>query len=163
MPSTSPAAGFEVVGVDFAPRAIKVARKRALTARSPARFLAGDVTDLARAGVTGQFDLILDVGCYHAVAEEVRTAYAAQVVAFTKPGADFYLAGISDPPASWRLLHAKGVDRSELVYRFGDLFEVAEETDMGQIGDLPSFVLYHLVKDSTSPTSTNGLAQRSWA
>ena len=57
--------GWEVVGVDFSPLAIETARKRGLASGSSTSFVTGDVTDLARAGVRGPFDLVVDIGCYH--------------------------------------------------------------------------------------------------
>ncbi len=86
--------GWDVVGVDFVPEAIATAKARAVSAGSSASFVVGDVTHLREAGVTGPFDLLIDIGCYHAIPEGLRDAYAAEVTAVARPGADFYLAGI---------------------------------------------------------------------
>jgi hypothetical protein len=90
--------------------------------------------------------LVLDIGCYHAIPADRRDAYAAGVAAVARPGADFYLTGIADPPATWRLLGASGVSGDELRRRFGDGFEVAEEPRDGR----GHFVVYHLVRRSES-------------
>ena len=59
--------GWEAVGVDFAPEAIAAARENARRAGVNAAFVLGDASRLDEAGVQGQFDLLLDVGCYHAI------------------------------------------------------------------------------------------------
>lgn len=138
--------GWEVVGVDFAPEAIEVARKRALDAGTGAGFVVGDVTRLRRIGVAGPFDLVLDTGCYHGIASHLRGAYAAEVAAVTSAGADLYVAGISDPPATWRVLGARGVDADDLMARFGAQFDLVEQHSAGDRGRASYFVLFHLVR-----------------
>lgn len=140
-------AGWEVVGVDFAPEAIATARDRASAAGAAATFVTADVSRLREAGVSGPFDLVLDVGCYHAIPEGIRDAYAAGVAAVTKPGSDFYLAGISGrTPATWRLLGARGVSAAELRGRFGGEFELADEGTAGPAGRVARFAVYHLIR-----------------
>jgi SAM-dependent methyltransferase len=142
--------GWDTLGVDFVPEAIATARARA--AGSTASFVAGDVTRLRRAGVAGPFDLIIDIGCYHAIPVGRRDAYAAGVAAVARPGADLYLAGITDPPATWRLLGARGVSAGELRHRFGADFDLAEERTAGPAGRVSQFVLYHLVRNQATPS-----------
>jgi SAM-dependent methyltransferase len=137
--------GWQVVGVDFVPGAIEKARQNAQRAGVAASFVQGDVSRLRSAGVEGPFDLLLDIGCYHAIPQDRRDAYAAEVVAVAGPGADFYLAGISDPPATWRLLGAGGVTRDELGTRFGASFEIADVKQNGS-----HFAVYHLVRRGES-------------
>ena len=55
--------GWQVSGVDFAPRAIKIARRKAKSAKINADLQVGDVTKLR--GIDGKFDLALDMGCFH--------------------------------------------------------------------------------------------------
>ncbi len=138
--------GWEVTGVDFVPEAIATAQTRARAAGSAASFVAGDVTRLRQAGISGPFDLLLDIGCYHAVPAGLRDAYAAEAAAVARPGADLYLAGISDPPATWRLLGAHGVSAAELRHRFGADFDLVDERTAGLVGRAAHFVLYHLVR-----------------
>jgi hypothetical protein len=105
-----------------------------------------DVTRLRQAGVSGDFGLVIDIGCYHAIPARLRNSYAAEVAAVTMPGADLYLAGISAPPATWRLLGAQGVSAGELRRRFGTDFDLAGERTAGPAGRAGSFVIYHLVR-----------------
>jgi len=142
--------GWEAVGVDFAPEAIAAATDNARRAGVDATFLLGDVSRLDEAGVRGPFDLLLDIGCYHAIPAGRRDAYAAGVAEAARPGADFYLAGMSDPPPSWRLLGAGGVTCDEIEQRFGPDFELAGQQQLGT-----RFAAYHLVRDATPGGSAN--------
>jgi hypothetical protein len=95
--------------------------------------------------VKGPFDHLVDVDCYHALPDGLRDAYAAGVAAVARKDADFYLAGINNPPASWRLLRAGGISLAELHRRFSDFVLEDEETSAG-IGAMRHVVLYHLVR-----------------
>jgi ubiquinone/menaquinone biosynthesis C-methylase UbiE len=57
--------GWEVTGIDFANRAIRIARQKAQEAGLNVEFLTGDVTKLV--GFSEQFDLVLDIGCFHSL------------------------------------------------------------------------------------------------
>jgi SAM-dependent methyltransferase len=138
--------GWEATGVDFAPQAIAMAKSRAAASGSSASFAVGDVTRLREAGVRGDFDLVVDIGCYHGIPAGRRDAYVAEVAAVTKPGADLYLAGVSNPPAAWRLLGARGINADDLRRRFGAYFDLVDERKAGPIGRAGSFVLYHLLR-----------------
>jgi len=63
-----------------------------------------------------------------------------------RPGADFWLAGISDPPAAWRVVGARGVNADEVRSRFGSEFSLVDEKVTGPIGRAGQFALYHLVR-----------------
>jgi SAM-dependent methyltransferase len=145
--------GWDVVGVDFVTEAIETAKRRALESGSSVRFVAGDVTRLRPAGVSGPFDLITDTGCYHAIPAGCRDAYATEVAAVAGPGADFYLAGISDPPATWRMLGAQGVNTDDIRRRFGADFELTEQRAANGRGRQPHFLLYHLRRKPYAPNN----------
>ena len=146
--------GWQVVGVDFVPEAIATASERACEAgvtgsagsAGSATFVQGDVTRLRALGLHGPFDLVVDIGCYHAIPAGRRDAYAAEVAAVTQPGADFLLAGISHPPATWRLLGAGGVTAEELRRRFGAQFDLVDGVSGGRVGRAGQLVRYHLVR-----------------
>jgi SAM-dependent methyltransferase len=55
--------GWQVSGVDFAPRAIKIAQRKIKAAKVDAALQVGDVTKLHN--INGEFDLALDMGCFH--------------------------------------------------------------------------------------------------
>ena len=134
--------GWQTTGVDFAPEAIAAARKKAADAGVDAAFVVGDASRLADAGVRGPFDLLLDIGCYHTIPASRRDAYVAGAAGAARPGADFYLAGLADPPRLWRLLGAHGISADEIKSRFGPYFSVASQQRTGA-----RLVAYHLVRD----------------
>ena len=134
--------GWEATGIDFAPEAVAAAKKKAADAGVRAAFVHGDASRLADAGVQGPFDLLLDIGCYHTIAASRRDAYVAGAAAAARPGADFYLAGIADPPRLWRLLGARGISADEIKSRFGPYFSVASQQRTGA-----RLVAYHLIRD----------------
>jgi SAM-dependent methyltransferase len=133
--------GWEAVGIDFAPEALAAAKKKAEDAGVTAAFVLGDASRLADAGVRGPFDLLLDTGCYHTVPASRRDAYVAGAAGAARPGADFYLAGLADPPRLWRLLGAHGISADEIKSRFGPYFSLAGQQRRGA-----RLVVYHLVR-----------------
>ncbi len=143
--------GWEATGIDFVPAAIASATSRAAAARSTARFVTGDVTQLSEAGISGDFDLVIDIGCYHAIPARRRDSYVAGVAAVTRPGADVYLGGVTHPPASWRVLGARGINADDLRRHFGAQFEPAGEQSAGPVGRAGQFVLFHLIRKDGEP------------
>jgi SAM-dependent methyltransferase len=147
--------GWEAVGVDFTSKAIATAKSRAAASGSSASFVVGDVTRLREDGITGSFDLVVDIGCYHAIAASLRDAYRTEVAAVTRAGGDLYVAGISDPPATWRLLGASaGVSAGEMTQRFGADFDLVDQRQVAPparppkrfIGRAVPLLLFHLVR-----------------
>jgi SAM-dependent methyltransferase len=127
-------AGFDVTGVDFSPVAL---RKAARAARdrgfSPGRlrFVRGDLTAGAIAGVDGPFDLLVDYGTLDDLPAAGRRAMAANVARLARPGARFFLyafAGrIEDLPRfsfSGPSRAFPGVETGEVERLFGDSFKV---------------------------------------
>ena len=65
--------GWEVTGVDFVPKAIREARRKARKARVDVTLKIGDVSDPAM--YAGPYDLILDIGCYHSLNPDQKPLY----------------------------------------------------------------------------------------
>lgn len=93
-------AGWQVTGVDFAPRAIAIARRKLRLARVQANLRIGDVTHLH--DVSGPFNLVLDIGCFHGLSKGQRAAYLDNLERLLAPGGFWLLYGFfkSDPDAS---------------------------------------------------------------
>lgn len=78
--------GWEVTGVDFAPRAIRIAESKARRAGVAVSLMVGDVTKLTN--LRGPFDLALDLGCFHGI--DRREAYLSSLDRVLAP-AGFWL------------------------------------------------------------------------
>ena len=88
--------GWDAVGVDFSPRAIGLARRRARDAHADrARFRVADVTRLPDLGA--RFDLALDIGCLHSLPRERRIDYARGLLERLAPGGTYLLYAFSPP------------------------------------------------------------------
>jgi ubiquinone/menaquinone biosynthesis C-methylase UbiE len=70
-------AGWQVTGVDFAPRAIQIARRKMGAAGVQARLLVRDATRLH--GISGPFELALDLGCFHGIPQDRQRQYLDQL------------------------------------------------------------------------------------
>jgi len=81
--------GWQVTGVDFVPKAIQTAKKKARQAGVAVEFYVGDVTRLEN--INGFFDLILDIGCYHSLDSTGMAAYREQVKRLLAPGGTYML------------------------------------------------------------------------
>ncbi len=79
--------GYRVLGVDFAPSAIQLARQRYGEGPNP-RFNVADIT-LDRIGET--FDCLLDRGCFHTLPEAQRTAFVDALAACSQSGSRLWL------------------------------------------------------------------------
>jgi SAM-dependent methyltransferase len=76
-------AGWQVTGVDFIGRAVQTARQKARQAGAQITFLQGDVTPLPN--LSGPFDLILDIGCFHSLAPQGKAAYVENLERWLAP------------------------------------------------------------------------------
>jgi cyclopropane fatty-acyl-phospholipid synthase-like methyltransferase len=81
--------GWRVTGLDFSRRALAAGRARAAAAGVSVEFLTGDASELR--GLTGPFDYVLDIGCFHALSGEGQRRYAARVAEVARPGATYML------------------------------------------------------------------------
>jgi cyclopropane fatty-acyl-phospholipid synthase-like methyltransferase len=91
-------AGWQVTGVDFAPRAIKIAKRKAKKAGLESELHVRDASNLE--GITGPFDLALDMGCFHGIGNK-KAEYLAELDRILAPGGHWLMYGFFNPdPAS---------------------------------------------------------------
>jgi SAM-dependent methyltransferase len=83
--------GWDVVGIDLVPKAVRAARERAQEADVEVRFIEGDVTNLLAAGLPSGVRLVLDMECFNHLSDEQRTAYGDGVNAVAGPDASLLL------------------------------------------------------------------------
>lgn len=116
---------WEVTGVDFVPAALKAAKQKA----PGARLLVGDVTKLEELGVSGPFDLMLDLGCFHSIPDLRRDAYVRETAKVAAPGATFLLFAFAERgPAGIQ------APETEIRRRFGGDFDIVEVRPGAQFG-----------------------------
>jgi SAM-dependent methyltransferase len=117
---------WQVTGVDFVPRAIRVARAKVAAARLSATFLVGDVTRLHELPIEPGFDLLFDQGCFHSLPEAAQPAYAREVTRMARSGATYLLYAFGrQPEGRRRRFFPKGITPDEVRARFSD-FEMVE-------------------------------------
>ena len=83
--------GWQVKGVDFVAKAVRQARRKARRAGVEAVFVTGDVADPRH--FQGRYDLILDIGCYHALTPTQRRQYCQNVAAHLAEDGTYMLYG----------------------------------------------------------------------
>ena len=85
--------GWQVTGFDFAPRAIQIAKHKAKKANVQASLFTDDATSMKN--VTGQFDLALDMGCFHSL--ENKADYLTQLDRILAPNGFWLMYGFLAP------------------------------------------------------------------
>lgn len=124
--------GWQVTGVDFAPRAISIARSKVNSARVIAELLVADVTHLK--GITGPFDFILDLGCFHGLPVNEKSLYLDQMNRVCVSGGFWLLYGFIK---SSNTGSAPGLV-SEDITKILDQFELISRKDGVDRRDRPS-------------------------
>jgi cyclopropane fatty-acyl-phospholipid synthase-like methyltransferase len=118
--------GWQATGVDFVPRAIAQAQRKAARAGVSPRLLVGDVTRLDGVGTGKDFDLLFDLGCFHSIPPSGRDGYVRGVTDAAKPGATMLLFGFIRSSSS-RRLGPPGLAQGEISQRFGNGWELVSE------------------------------------
>lgn len=90
---------------------------------------------MADAGLNENFDLVIDVGCFHGLSRQSQSRYARGVASLSPPGAELIILGVENPPLAWRLIGAAEAPLSAVEAAFGDHFEI--RSVRGHEGRLP--------------------------
>jgi SAM-dependent methyltransferase len=115
------ARGWTVTGVDGVPRALDAAKQRADATSVDVSWVRGDVTRLQALGIGEGYDLLIDRGCFHGLADAEREQYAAGVAAVAAAGARLLMFAFQ--PRS-RGLGPRGVTSDEVEQHFGGAWEL---------------------------------------
>jgi SAM-dependent methyltransferase len=92
--------GLDATGVDLSPRAIAIARRKAVERRLSVRLEVGDALDLRFLGTT--FATVLDSGVFHVFSDGDRARYIESIRQVLEPGGRLYLLAFSDAePGDW--------------------------------------------------------------
>jgi SAM-dependent methyltransferase len=86
--------GLEATGIDIAAAAIERAREKAKQRGLTARFLVGNVLELA--GLGERFDTVLDSGLFHVLEDGARPAFVDGLRAVIPPGGRYCMLCFSD-------------------------------------------------------------------
>jgi SAM-dependent methyltransferase len=123
--------GFDVIGLDFSPTAIKRARRMAKSAGVDVEFVVDDLTNLRY--VQGTFDLVTDFGALNDLGQKSRDLYLENVLPLTHPGSQYLM-----------FCFEKMLPSDEVKRRFGEHFRI-EELDRspgnGYPGDLTLYLM----------------------
>ena len=84
-------AGWQVTGVDFAPRAIQLAKRKTEKARVRAELFVNDATKLR--GINGPYGFALDIGCFHGIPKDGQSEYLKQLDRILAPGGFWLMYG----------------------------------------------------------------------
>lgn len=120
--------GWQVTGVDFVPKAIRIAKRKASLAGVNPEIRIGDVTRLD--WINGLFNLILDIGCYQSLDPDGMRTYRDNIKRLLAPGGVYmiYLFFKSEDPKS-----RSGATEADLT-PFSDFLDLVHRQDGSERG-----------------------------
>lgn len=125
--------GFDAMGIDGAPTAIKKARAKAKRRGLNAQFEVADALNLSIP--TRQFDTVIDSGLFHVFSDEDRPRFTESLGRVVRRGGTYFLMCFSDQqPGDWG---PRRVTQAEIRSTFSDGWRVdyiqpsAFETNIG--------------------------------
>jgi SAM-dependent methyltransferase len=114
--------GLPVLGIDASPRAVQIARAKALERDLPAEFLVADALSLG--SLDRRFDTALDCGVFHVFEDRERPVYVASLATALGPGGVLHLLCFSDRQPG--AMGPRRVTQQELQAAFVDGWEIVE-------------------------------------
>lgn len=109
------AKGFDVTGIDSAPRVIEKAKRKARERKLKATFLVHDAFDLAALNRT--FSTVIDNGLFHVFGNRERVRFRNALHAAMRPGGTYFMMAFSDKePTDWG--GPRRVSREEILAVF---------------------------------------------
>ncbi len=123
--------GFDVIGLDFSPTAIKQAQERAKAAGVEVKFIVDDLTNLRH--VQGTFDLVTDFGALNDMSQKSRDLYMDNLLPLTRSGTHYLM-----------FCFEKMLSMNEVTQRFDGNFRI-EVLEKGPGSRFPgSLVVYSM-------------------
>jgi cyclopropane fatty-acyl-phospholipid synthase-like methyltransferase len=106
---------WQVTGIDFAPLAIKAARRK--LKQYSTTLLVADATRLSDLNLPGPYDLALDMGCFHSLSKTRREGYIRGLEKWLTH-AGVYLLYAFQPSTN----NSKGIAKEEILAHFESEF-----------------------------------------
>lgn len=122
--------GWQVTGVDFAPRALRAARAKAQAGKVSVRFLCADIAQLSSADLGDDFALVVDSGCIHGMNDHDRAGYVRLVNEVTAANSRLLIMAF----APGALFGVRGIDEAEIDRLF------APDWELLAAGDEPNYL-----------------------
>ncbi len=120
--------GLDVTGIDFSPKAIRLAKQKARERNLDAHFVVADALGLGSRG--DKYDTVLDCGLYHVFDDNDRARFVRSLSATIEPGARYFMLCFSDSqPGDWG---PRRVSRAEIQSSFSDGWHI-ESIEKSQI------------------------------
>ena len=126
-------AGWQVTGVDFAPRAIHLAKQKIIEPGIRAELSVNDATNLR--GINGPYDLALDIGCFHGIPKDGQSKYLKQLDRILAPNGFWLMYGFFKPETQ----HAgPGLVEADMNFILSSLTLVSRRDGFDDKRDRPS-------------------------
>jgi SAM-dependent methyltransferase len=131
-------AGWQVTGIDFVPRAIRLAKQKAKIAGLSVNFLVADAARLPPSLFTHSYSLVLDIGCFHGLDGKQKRLYLANLPRLLAPGGTWLLYGFLKPSDS----PGPGLNPDEIA-QAQETLELIKRQDGTDRGERPSAWLWY--------------------
>ncbi|UCE09123.1 MAG: class I SAM-dependent methyltransferase [Candidatus Thorarchaeota archaeon] len=115
--------GFSVLGIDFTPEAVEIARRRAEKHDVYVEFFLGDVFELEEYFGEGEFESVVDSALYHTVSIEDVPRYIRQISTVLLGGGGYYMLCFSEKEPPGR--GPRRVTKSEIRDSLSASFDIA--------------------------------------
>ena len=137
-------AGWDVTGVDFTPRAIHLAKRKIQAANVKGELSVDDATKLN--GISGPFDLALDIGCFHSLGGSARFKNLDQLYRILAPDGYWLMYGFFKQDAGQA---PPGLEEAD-IDRISDRLTLVSRRDGVDRGERRS--AWFLFRKTASPT-----------
>jgi ubiquinone/menaquinone biosynthesis C-methylase UbiE len=114
--------GCDVTGIDLASKAISDAKAKAVERHVKVNFVIGDVLQMDRLFGEGEFDIVIDSGLFHTMADDERPIFARQVHRVLREGGKYFMLCFSDKEPEG--CGPRRVSKAEIVTTFTPLFSI---------------------------------------
>ena len=115
--------GCDVTGIDLAEDTISDAKVKAIERHATVDFAVGNVLQVDRLFMEAEFDIVIDSGLFHVMADEDRPVFAKQVHRVLKEGGKYFMLCFSDKePGEYEM--PRRPSKAEIKSTFSPLFNI---------------------------------------